>query len=234
MSSRIVECEPLESRRLMALTIDTVWQAVGAHITARGTLVIKGGADADTIAIVRDGNLIKHIRLPDGGGSRVIDVIGPASKVKRVLVEAGGGDDRVFIDEELRKPVTVVGGAGNDIIDDNRGATLIGGAGDDKLSVPLLRTWLDGPDSIPGVTISQNGTPSLLCGGDGNDVLVASSVDSVVGGRGNDLAIERAGVIDVPAAGVNPQADFGQRAQGIEGFDAALVELNQRVLVELK
>ena len=91
--------------------------------------------------MVRDNNLIKYtVRRGVGDPAKpegtAFTVVIHASKVKRVLVEAGGGDDRVFIDDELAKRVTVYGGGGSDNLEGNHGATLVGGGGNDRLSVP--------------------------------------------------------------------------------------------------
>jgi Ca2+-binding RTX toxin-like protein len=47
-------------------------------------------------------------------------------QLKKVEIRAGGGDDTVVIDPDVKVGVTVDGGDGNDVI--------IGGGGDDKLS----------------------------------------------------------------------------------------------------
>jgi Ca2+-binding RTX toxin-like protein len=194
--------------------------AADADVTSKGTLVIKGGENADGISVVRDGNLIKYTVATAGGGNAVTSIVS-ASKVKRVLVEAGGGNDRVFVDDELAKPCTVAGGGGNDVIEGNRGATLIGGAGNDRLSVPPVDATLTviEAQALQNTWTVISPRPSLLSGGAGNDVLVATAADVVVGGRGNDTAVLVMRGRPGPDA-IDPAAEFGANASGIETFDA--------------
>ena len=198
---------------------DTVLQSFGGTITKTETLLVKGNASNDVLSVVRDGNKIKYnTRIGDGGiyANFVVD----ASKVKRVYVEAGGGNDKVFIDEELQKNCTVLGGGGNDTIEGNSSSTLIGGSGNDKLSVPPTGVIVVGGEPgevITGVWTSSLGS-ALLSGGDGDDILLGKSTDTVVGGRGDDLLIQRLIYNRFPAT--NPTfdvaGDFDDRASGIE------------------
>jgi Ca2+-binding RTX toxin-like protein len=210
--------EPLDSRRLLSTgaaftasapgvtvfatgTTATVWEAVGSTITRTGTLVVKGTAEADRLSVIRDGNKFKVTHSQPG--ANIVTVVIDAARVKRVWVEALGGDDRVFIDNELANPCTVFGGSGDDVIDGNNGATLLGGAGDDKLSV------------------SRDGDrPAYLSGGDGNDTLVANAAtDTVAGGRGNVVATGAFALVVTNQPPTTTATDvFGGRASGIEQF----------------
>ena len=238
-----------------------------AAVTSRGTLVVKGSDGDDNITVVRDGNLIKYQTAI--GRNAVWHIIN-ASQVKRVSVEAGGGDDRVFIDNELAKRTTVYGGPGNDNIDGNRGSTLIGGGGNDRLfaqpaiaatsvntsarvtnfirsgrltlperatrdlrlpATPDTYTFSPAVPATPtfGIdTVITLGTgtfvpisllsigPALLSGGEGNDTLVGTAADTVVGGRGRDRAIE---LVSRSQGGVTvSESPFRTRASGIEEF----------------
>src|SRR5436190_17239631 len=128
----------LESRRLLS-----------GDITGAGTLVIKGTDGHDGISVLREGSKIKFTVTTFD--TLVGDTVN-ANQVKRVLVEAGDGDDHVFIDRHLNKRVTVAGGGGHDAIQGNRSATLIGGNGNDQLSVPAPQ----------GVDLARDFGPSLL------------------------------------------------------------------------
>ena len=282
MRRNVVQLEALECRRLMAAWVvddDDLVAAptpdpgltitiLAATVTGRGTLVVKGSERDDAITVVRDGNRIKYrTAIGDNAPWHIIN----ASQVKRVLVEAGGGDDRVFIDNELAKRTTVYGGPGNDNIDGNRGSTLIGGGGNDRLfaqpaiastrvrsgrlttdfrsghlalperpprdlsvpSAPDTITYTFSPAApttptfgIDTVTVDGTSTfvpisllsigPALLSGGEGNDTLVGTAADTVVGGRGRDRAIE---LVSPSQSGVTiPEAPFRTRASGIEEF----------------
>jgi len=113
--SKLCFIEQLERRELLALTITLPPSLTIPHVewslTSRGTLVISGsGFTSDAIHVTRaKGDKIRFVARTDGGmevGSRFT-----ASRVKRVLVDAGYGNDRVAIDPTLGKRVTVLAGA---------------------------------------------------------------------------------------------------------------------------
>ena len=226
---RSCEFEPLESRQFLTSTLPIATWA----LTSRGTLVIRGvelEGVADAIAVTRAGDKIRFHANSSRGlatGERF-----SASRVKRVLVETYSGSDRVYIDPQLGRAVTVFGGAGNDRIDGNPGATLIGGGGNDRLYV-AARPIFDvigsedggGFTTLPPASLEGRQGPALLSGGAGNDTLVATATDSVVGGLGDDRAIQTSPVRFVtkpadPAAFAREQ--WGDRATGIEDFDLIL------------
>jgi Ca2+-binding RTX toxin-like protein len=216
--------EKLEPRRLFAATWFNVnaeglvlFNAVGtAELTSKGTLVLKGSAAADHIVVTRKGNRISATFWGNPVGESF-----SAGDVKRVLVEAGDGFDKVYIDPALNERVTVQGGMGGDILIGNAGATLIGGGGNDKLQIqppsPFVlnytvnrpvglrietrsgaRATFDGDPFVitPGTTVwTVTGAGGLLSGGAGNDTLLpAQAGDSVVGGAGTDRVILIKGV----------------------------------------
>jgi hypothetical protein len=157
---------------------------VGNDVTKTGTLVVKGTAADNSISVIRDGKWIKY--NTGDGGIRIVD----QSKVKRVLVEGGSGDDRIFIDNELLKACTVVGGNGDDRIDGNFGATLIGGAGNDRLFLHPPTVFradrLRSSDELIIFGTSVAIGNGLLSGGDGNDTLVGNEFNDYAGGTGTD------------------------------------------------
>ncbi len=117
------------------------------------------------------------LRLRSGDPTQVEVVVGADSdffrrdKFDHIVVDAGGGDDSVSIDESNgvftdTELTTLDGGDGNDTLLGGSGAdTLMGGAGDDTL-------------------LGGSGAETLM-GGDGNDF--------VDGNRGNDTAFLGAG-----------------------------------------
>ena len=162
--------------------------STAASLTSRGTLAVTGSDASEVVSLRRK------------GGSIVVTQTGAATKsfsatlVKRIAVDVGGGDDRVFIDPGIGERVSVLGGAGNDTIDGSCGDTLVGGSGNDRLylqpssagAVDLSQVFQSG-----GSVISSTGAHAgLLCGGAGNDTLIASSaLDSVIGGSGKDTFV---------------------------------------------
>ncbi len=135
------------------------------------TVLLAGGEEANAI----------HIWLTPDGRSYVIDsavqlevggsvcshpegmpneLVCSAPAIGAFEVNVGGGDDWVWVARNITVPVTLRGGAGNDV--------LLGGAGADKL--------LGGPgnDRLVG-----GRGPDLLYGGPGDD--------SLLGGPGSDL-----------------------------------------------
>jgi Ca2+-binding RTX toxin-like protein len=113
--------EPLEDRRLMAVSIEL----------AEGVLNIRGDADvANNVRVSvrrRAGNLVAAA----GGVRRLF----PLAGVLAVSVTGGGANDRLLMARALPVPATLDGGAGNDrlaggLADD----TLLGGRGNDRLA----------------------------------------------------------------------------------------------------
>src|SRR5687767_4142385 len=123
--------EPLEIRRLLDADLDD------------GTLEVVGSSGADDIEVlVRKGELRVLINGDDEGRFDL-------DKVDRIVVRAGGGNDRVLIHPEVQG-ASVSGGSGSD--------TLIGGGGNDTLNGD------DGADHLDG-----KGGADRIEGGDGFD-----------------------------------------------------------------
>jgi hypothetical protein len=147
----------------------------------------------------------------------------------------------VRIADDLLKRAMVEGGAGHDRIDGNAGSVLIGGGGNDRLFVPdPAPFYVDevdstDPDMNDEASISNwNGAagPALLSGGAGDDVLVAAGRDSVVGGRGEDIAFEHIllrydrQLDPLP----DPRESFEERAVGVEDFSTAVERWPKRIV----
>jgi Ca2+-binding RTX toxin-like protein len=110
-----------------------------------------------------------------------------AVEVTGVVVDAGDGDDRVFIGDGIM--ATVHGGAGNDRLEGGRGAQVFfGDGGDDQI--------LAGPgnDSLYGGVgndvLDCGGGNDYIDAGKGNDVISAQNgqADTLFGGGGVDSA----------------------------------------------
>ncbi len=213
--------ELLESRRMLAVdTIHTftVIDTLPTHATMQitegpgnfagtstisktGTLLVQGTSDDDTLAILQDGNKIKYETTLNGHHAFVVV---SASAVKRIYVNAGGGDDKIFLDPALQKRATVIGGSGNDHLEGAYGSTLIGGSGNDHL---------------------EGAYGSTLIGGSGNDHLEGAYGSTLIGGSGNDhLTLPPDGVIvadsKTPSSGVWLSTNIGPgQAIGGDGDD---------------
>jgi Ca2+-binding RTX toxin-like protein len=152
-------CESLEKRVLLTLT--TPW-----NVTSKGTLVVQGTSvdvGADIIHLVaKDGKVAIHWNKLLGFR---------ATRVKRIYVDLGSGDDKVHVDTVPTMPVTILGGNGNDRLSAANGpATLVGGNGHDV----LLGSGEVGMDFV---------------GGRGNDRMYGThAADIFTGGDGFDHA----------------------------------------------
>jgi len=143
--------EPLENRRLLSVSL------------SGGTLRIVGTPtrNAVTIQIVK-----QDLIVTDNGIASTFDV----AKVTGISADLGAGND-YFSASQIAIPATVLGGAGNDVIQGTQNADLLaGGRGNDNLA------GNDGADT--------------LIGGAGNDTLQGDDgADHFFGGRGNDIAL---------------------------------------------
>ena len=127
--------------------------------TTRQNLVIFGTPDDDLLRVVKRGS-----RLEPFLGTT--SLLAAASKVNRIIVHAGAGNDTVRLDSKLSTSATIFGGAGNDTILAGQGRDLvIGGAGTDYLR------GRGGEDILIG------GTTTL----DSNDLAIARLVDALTG-----------------------------------------------------
>lgn len=143
-------------------------------------VVLAGGSEANVIQIwlTPDGRtyVIDSIVPLEVGGSvcsnppgNQNELICQASMIGGFEVNSAVGDDQVRVAKEVTIPVTIRGGAGNDI--------LIGGAGPDKLLGGA------GNDRLVGW-----GGADLIVGGPGDDVVIGGPGDDVLrGGPGTDL-----------------------------------------------
>jgi Ca2+-binding RTX toxin-like protein len=193
-TAKRVTWEGLEARRLLSTSIQL----------SGGTLLVRGTAGADVIEVSQ---------LPPGGAtplgtpqpSLFVTINGrtrrlDAGSIRRVRVEAGGGDDWVAMGENpfvtgireavvtIRQelPATILGGTGND--------TLIGGDGNDSMSGGGGCDFLEaggGDDTVDGDangdTLEGDAGADLIRGGNGDDRFTIDADDHVFGGAGTDF-----------------------------------------------
>jgi Ca2+-binding RTX toxin-like protein len=179
--------ESLESRRLLAAAPATVTFEVADD----GVMEVTGTRGRDVITVVE--------HFP---GSNIYDVF-YADTFQQVTTSVGfringnGGNDRLAVEVNAAiVPVTLFGGAGNDVLLGSPGADVLDGGGgrdhlDGRAGDDMLRGGA-GNDSLLG----GNGTDAIyggrgsdfLDGGEGNDSIGGGAGrDNVSGGSGPDL-----------------------------------------------
>lgn len=178
------------------------------HVADDGTLIVHVGPNAGlrVEGDTNDGDEAVFISRDPDNGNTVITGFGKDqsfSGVQRVHIEAGGGNDEVYIDEGFLLPVFVHGGSGNDVIQGGGGPlTVYGGPGDDTIfggtaddilhggsAVPVYRA-----DPITGELVRLGDGNNLIDGGDGDDRIYGGDGDDrLQGGAGDDVIEGRSG-----------------------------------------
>jgi Ca2+-binding RTX toxin-like protein len=239
--------ESLESRQLLSsvnVQLNAA-ESVTAKLSRTGLLTITGTAQADNITLKQSGNQIEI----DAGtlfATSDSDIVGgkvDISKVKKIVVNAGGGRDFVKVEQlTSRKSIGIQlngEGANDTLVSQMKNVTLRGGAGNDYLmsdpSVVVTRTispsiavdftnvdWTRVSSNPQGFAFSGGaitGT-NVLEGGSGDDRLATrGGDDSVYGGDGNDTLVKLTN-LDVYFANLEPQE---------EPVDGAIRTFNVRV-----
>ena len=196
--------ELLESRLLMDVTVT---------LSRRGRLNIIAPA-GDTV-----GDLVEVVRLnertvqvyvnnaivdptPRGTGSTTIR----RNRIRRILADMGGGDDRVFVGSRADTPrpfrnrlfvrATLVGGDGNDTLQGGpQNDLIIGGAGDDILLGDRRNDVVfggSGNDQIFGEggrdnLFGQDGDDFIDGGGNEDHLYGLAGADNLIGGQDDDF-----------------------------------------------
>jgi RTX calcium-binding nonapeptide repeat (4 copies) len=182
--------EPLESRQLFS-TVPVI------SLTSKGTFSVVGTSSADKIsfAFVNDDpkqGLLATVKTKN----KTHKLLEPLASVKRIYIDAGGGNDSVFVggSSNLTKPVTMLGGSGNDIL--NYSATgpilAVGGSGNDVVGADAILPITSSKNSeiIKSVFGQTNPTGiNTIAGGAGNDTLSCDTNDIMEGDSGSDTAI---------------------------------------------
>lgn len=211
MQSSMIEA--LENRRLLSASI----------LVKDGTLIVRGTPRADEIVVsglgAIDGNVpnaVPPLLVTINGRQRTID----ATKIRRVRVEAGAGDDSVIMthtnsmlavqDVQQFLPATILGGEGNDTLIGGEAADSIsGGAGCDSLVGGNGNDTLDGDGNSDSLIGSAG--KDLLRGGAGDDRFTMDENDRADGGDGTDFFYR-----DSVTGIINPSNPAG--AANMEGF----------------
>ena len=172
---------------LISFALVALLAPAGAHAAQKTyTVLLAGGVEESDIHIwlTPDGReyVIDSIVQLEVGGTvcshpeeKSNELICDAPSIAGFEVNAGGGNDRVEVAKDVSVPVTMRGGAGDDLLLGGAGPDkLVGGTGDDRLN-----GWR-GDD--------------LLYGGPGADVLIGGPGDDVLdGGPGEDRLIAGSG-----------------------------------------
>lgn len=165
--------------------------AVTASVS-RGVLSIFGDSAANDISVVVSGtNLVVRSRVP--GATVEVGRFANAS-VSSISTRLEGGSDRYTHARDVRKPVTVSGGAGSDYIalGDSASASIYG-----HYAPGTIGTGLPADDNATDILIAGGGTTSVW-GQGGNDVLkdseggvpVGVGRTTLYGGPGDDLFVD--------------------------------------------
>ena len=118
------------------------------------------------------------------------------SGVRRILGDAGSGDDTITVAADVTALVELQGGAGHDVLTGGAGDDiLIGGTGDDTITGGSGEDQLSGNqgnDSLFGGigddTLLGGDDDDMLSGGPGNDdISGGSGADDLLGGEGSDI-----------------------------------------------
>lgn len=165
---------------LISFALLALLAPVVAHAAPKTyTVLLAGGEAANTIRIWlspdgREYVIDSLVQLEIGGDvcahpeGKPNELVCAAPSIASFEVNAGGGEDRVSVAQEVSIPVTMRGGAGDDF--------LLGGGGPDKL------IGGEGSDRLVG-----GGGDDRLFGGDGKDTLIGGPGDDVLrGGYGED------------------------------------------------
>ena len=139
---------------------------------AGGGTVVTGTSNDDNIQVhPRTGG---GVRITNGGTT--LDLT--AAEARNLTIQAGDGNDTVYVDPSVNYDITIEGGDGDDTLTAGGGDnTLRGGDGNDTLR------GADGADALFG-----GDGDDILSGGDGGDYLDGGiGNDSMLGGAGRDV-----------------------------------------------
>jgi uncharacterized delta-60 repeat protein len=161
--------------------------ASGVSLSADGTLRVAGTARANSVLVsdLSASGKPATLRVQADGSQRVF----AKSAVKKIVVDAGGGNDGVRVDAgTFAAAATLLGGPGDDFLTGGPGDDrLDGGPGNDRL---FGDAWTEpdptGSHTGDDVLLGGDG-PDELRGGDGNDTLDGGAGDDSLSGEGNGL-----------------------------------------------
>jgi Ca2+-binding RTX toxin-like protein len=207
--------EPLESRRLLAVTVTEGYpgsfEVVGDD--ADDTISINVSQKNQTFSL--DGQTytdVQFISVQSGGGQDTINVLSIDGDGRiAAAIDAGPGDDTVT----LNFSGAVYGGSGNDwisLIDSYRGGAY-GMSGNDFIYIAGMTNdaEISGGEGDDVIDCSNSTAAVVVNGGNGNDSITGSPLDDQLnggngtdyldGGDGNDMFYAQAGSHDTIVGG---------------------------------
>jgi PKD domain/RTX calcium-binding nonapeptide repeat (4 copies) len=158
-------------------TVSTTVQILGQGTTlASGVLYVVGSTSgsnggSDVVTVSLSGSKVQVYSNVNNNSTLQFN----SSDVHSIQITARGGNDVVTIASNVLAPVTIDGGAGDDVLVAGGGPSVIfGGTGND--------------------VIVGGAGGNILSGGDGNDVVVGgTNRDLLIGGKGTDVIAGSAG-----------------------------------------
>ena len=219
----------LEPRRLLAVFASVV----------DDVLFVGGDREADLIEFERRGDRVAVF----GDGEEVGEF--DATRLQRVVVDAGGGDDTVILGRRLGVAAHVLagdgddtvgggdrgdlidGGPGDDLLDGNHGTdTIYGGGGDDRI--------FTGPTEVAAVAgdaqFFDETLPDVVWGGGGADRAAIGGHAVLVSGV-EDLDVrgdaERYLTAGPSGFGISQDREYVVRAPAANGFETLVGELRR-------
>ncbi|HEX3358118.1 MAG TPA: hypothetical protein VHS31_14190 [Tepidisphaeraceae bacterium] len=189
----MVSFESVESRLFLSATPEF-------DLTSKGTLIVHGTAGANRIDVdYVHQNAANKLDITVGTKDDLYGVLNPADQfrinpksVKRLVIDAGAGDDEIIITGagQMTLPTTILGGAGDDRITPSDIAPTFtsGGDGNDTIGgvVDIHVASKFNHDVIKEAFTNPSMTVETLLGGAGNDTLVGDINDLIDGGAGHD------------------------------------------------
>lgn len=150
-----------------------------SHETTINSLHRKPHVAEDLVVVIETGNANDRIRIKDGPDQSIIvtvndkpyqlnKIYSDESEVYSLRIKTNGGDDCVLVDADVKFPVDIDLGDGNDYAQAGSGyTTLRGGSGND--------------------TLKLGSGQGIAFGGDGDDLMIAGTGNGVLrGNNGND------------------------------------------------
>ncbi len=155
------------------------------------TVTIQTGNAADKVHIRKSahGGLIAQIN----GKAYEIPLYENQGSFQKMEINTRGGDDQVFIADDVMLPVSVRLGDGNDRFKAGGGRTSVyGGAGNDILTLGRGVGYAEGNDGNDSIVAGAG--YSVMYGGNGHDKLLGGNGSSYMdGGSGKDLLVGGSG-----------------------------------------
>jgi len=171
--------EDLESRRLLSASL------------ARGILTVTGTGSADTISLALKGTT-KLIVRQSGAATQSFTL----ARVKHIVINAGAGNDTVAINSRVKISALINGEAGNDVLTGGGGNdTLDGGVGADQFEGNTGVDTVTYASRTKPVSVKMDNTPTSGEAGEGDRI--PDTIETVLGGKGNDTMDASAAAIGV-------------------------------------